>query len=135
MRRINRLFITISAAALAGAMPMCALAEPQTAGDVTKSLQTIKSTADGIAKQRSMSEEQLRDAARKIGVEWQKVEPLVGKDFMVETKYANQSIASFERDWRDLSKAKADAKDVSSNLAELIGDENTIPPAPAPTSS
>ena len=102
------------------------------AADVTKSLETIKTHADAVAAGHDKTQSQLREAARIIGVEWEKVEPAVAKDFLVETRFANQSIAAFERDWRNESKARSDAKDVSAKVAQLLNvHRQSATPAPS----
>ena len=106
------------------------------AADVTKSLETIKRTADEVAAGRYHTQQQLRDPARIIGTEWDKIEPSVAKDFLVETRFANRSIATFERDWKSPGKAKSDAKDVSAKVTALLSvqRQNASPAPSAPGS-
>ena len=137
MRPLDSLRTAICTALLAGSVWAVAAATPPP-GDVTKSLETIKSQADAVASGRDKAQEQLRDAARTIGVEWQKVEPPLARDFLVETRFANDSIAAFEKDWRNQGKARSDAMDVSAKVAALLSvqQQNATPaPSASPSSS
>ncbi len=89
-------------------------------GDVTKSLQTIETQARAIASGRDQKPTDVRDAARTIGVEWDKIEPVVSQQYLVEAKFANQSITAFEHDWQNSGKVRTEAKDVSDKVGELL---------------
>ena len=118
MRTVDIFRLAICLVAFVGAVAV--KAADLSSSDVTKSLQTIKTQADALASGKTKSPTELRDAARTIGVEWQKVEPSVAKEYLVETKFANQSIATFEQNWHDANKAKAAAQDVSAKVNELL---------------
>jgi hypothetical protein len=111
--------LVICAALLAGAT-QAAMATDLSPADVTKSLQAIETNAQAIASGRDKKQIDLRDAARTIGVEWDKIEPVVSQQYLVEAKFANESIATFERDWQNSNKARTEAKDVSDKVAQLL---------------
>ena len=111
--------LVVCAALLAGAM-QAAMATDLSPGDVTKSLQTIETQARAIASGRDQKPTDVRDAARTIGVEWDKIEPVVSQQYLVEAKFANQSITAFEHDWQNSGKVRTEAKDVSDKVGELL---------------
>ena len=85
-------------------------------------LQSIRQSADQIVAGQYTTKDQLQAPARGIALAWSKAEPVLAKtgSALVETKFANKSIAAFERDWQTPVKARADAKDVSQTVADLI---------------
>ena len=111
--------LVVCAALLAGAM-QAAMATDLSPGDVTKSLQTIETQARAIASGRDQKSTDVRDAARTIGVEWDKIEPVVSQQYLVEAKFANRSITAFEHDWQNSGKVRTEAKDVSDKVGELL---------------
>jgi hypothetical protein len=111
--------LVVCAALLAGAT-QAAMAADLSPGDVTKSLQTIEMQARAIANGRDQKPTDIRDAARTIGVEWDKIEPVVSQQYLVEAKFANQSIAAFEHDWQNSGKVRTEAKDVSDKVGQLL---------------
>jgi hypothetical protein len=133
MRRTSLITVITIAGALLGAVSN-ATATDLSSTQVTKSLETIKAQADAIASGHDKTPVDVRDAARTIGVEWGKVAPVVTQEFLVETRFANRSIATFEHEWQNATKARADAKDVSSSIAQLIDAERQSA-TPAPSSS
>ena len=128
MRTVDIFRLTICLVAFVGAVAV--KAADLSSSDVTKSLQTIKSQADALASGKAKSPGDLRDAARTIGVEWQKVEPSVAKEYLVETKFANQSISMLEQNWQDANRAKAAAQDVSAKVSELLSAQQSTTTAP-----
>ncbi len=131
--------VAVAVAFLIGSMATASAADLSKA-EVTAALHTIKKTADGIAAGRYMSKDQLRKPARIIAIEWAKAEPvLIHRGYaIVETRFANRSIAAFERDWKRPTKARAAAHDVSSNIASLMSTrreygKSTVSPPPSIT--
>jgi hypothetical protein len=111
--------LVVCAALLVGAT-QAAMATDLSPGDVTKSLQTIEMQAQAIASGRDQKPTDIRDAARTIGVEWDKIEPVVSQQYLVEAKFANQSITAFEHDWQKSGKVRTEAKDVSDKVGQLL---------------
>ena len=108
--------------------------------EVTAALRTIERTAGAIAAGRYATKAQLRGPARTIAIEWAKAEPVViSRGFaIVETRFANRSVVAFERDWKVPAKARADAQEVRTNVANLLatrreyGKPASPPPSPTP---
>jgi hypothetical protein len=131
MMRISLIdhFRTRSVAAIV-ALACCAA--PSVAADMAKddigsNLQLIQKSADEIAAGQYKTKDQLQAPARSIALAWSKAEPMLAKSgsALVETKFANQSIATFERDWQSPVKARSDAKDVSQTVGDLINAQKT----------
>jgi len=115
------------------ACPLAATAAEPSGSDVTKSLETIQRVADAIASGHTTSSSQLRDSARTIGLEWAKVEPALAQEYLVETRFANQSIAAFEHDWTSPKLVRSDAKAVTTKVADLLQVERQAQPSPEPS--
>jgi hypothetical protein len=108
--------------------------------EVTATLHAIKQTADEIAAGRFATKKQLREQARIIAIDWAKAEPvLISRGFaIVETRFANRSIVVFERDWKQPSKARVAAHEVSANIDDLLSTrrqygKSSIAPPPSAT--
>jgi hypothetical protein len=104
---------------------LCAAIAPAAAKpldpSVSASLATIKRDADAIASGRYRGKS-LQGPAHEIGVAWYNAARVLTTDgdVLVETKMTNASIAKFEADWRNETRARAEAKDVSARIAELV---------------
>ena len=89
---------------------------------VLSALKSIKRNADAVAAGR-LTGKALQGPAREIALAWSKAAPALASngDAIVETKIANASISAFERDWQTSKNIRSEAKDVSSNVSDLVG--------------
>ncbi len=134
MKMFSRLLCSATIAVLCAGTPACAEPSPSPATELTKSLEAIKAKAQDVARERAPDAASLRDAARSIGVEWGKIEPSLARDFIVETRFANDSVSAFERDWRDdAKKIQSDAKELSQRIDDLLSVQTQGSPAPSAT--
>lgn len=103
---------------------------------VEASLRTIQRDADEIAAGHYTGKA-VQAPAHEIGVEWYKVEPILAKNggVLVETRMANASITTFEKDWKQSDKARSAAKDVSSSVADLLTATKTAAQPASPAAS
>lgn len=105
--------------------------------DVVAALQIIQRDADAIAagKYRGKS---LQAPAHEIGAKWYQIEPRLARngDVLVEVRMANAAITAFDTNWKHNGQARKSAKDVSTNVAQLIAAEKqSIKPSPAASSA
>jgi hypothetical protein len=114
--------VTLASLAAVGACFGQSVAADLASDSVMSNLQSIRQSADQIAAGHYTTKDQLQAPARGIALAWSKAEPVLAKSgsALVETKFANKSIATFERDWQTPDKARSDAKDVSDTVADLI---------------
>ena len=67
----------------------------------------------------------LQAPAREIALQWQKIEPVLATDgnVLVETKMANATVATFEKDWQSKRDIRGEAKDLSGTIGDLVDAE------------
>jgi hypothetical protein len=94
--------------------------------DVDAALAAIRSDATAVAEGKYRSHADLQAPARDIALQWDKIEPVLAADgdVLVETKMANASVASFEKDWQSKRDVRAEAKDLRATIGDLVAAEN-----------
>ncbi len=94
--------------------------------DVDAALVAIRNDATAVAEGKYRSHAALRAPARDIALKWDKIEPELAADgdVLVETKMANASVASFEKDWQGKRDVRAEAKDLRASIGELVDAED-----------
>jgi hypothetical protein len=94
--------------------------------DVVAALAAIRNDATAVAEGKYASHAALEAPARDIALQWDKVEPVLAADgdVLVETKMANASVASFEKDWQSKRDIRAEAKDLRASIGDLVDAEN-----------
>jgi hypothetical protein len=94
--------------------------------DVDAALAAIRNDATTVAEGKYPSHAALQAPARDIALQWDKVEPVLAADgdVLVETKMANASVASFEKDWQRKRDIRAEAKDLQASIGDLVDAEN-----------
>lgn len=88
--------------------------------NVVTDLRTIKTNADQIAAGRYTGKA-VQGPAREIALAWARIAPALSRngEVLVETKMANASISTLERDWQTSKNVRGEAKDVSASVADL----------------
>lgn len=94
--------------------------------DVDAALAAIRNDATAVAEGKYRNHAALQAPARDIALQWDRIEPVLAADgdVLVETKMANASVASFERDWQSKRDIRAEAKDLQASIGDLVDAEN-----------
>ena len=115
--KISTALATLGFVAAATQVAVAKPLDPATTSALATIARDAKAVASGLYRGRS-----LQAPAREIGVAWYAAEKVLARDgdVLVETKMTNASITKFETDWQNEPLARAEAKEVASQVADLL---------------